>query len=108
MTASLALARRRHDRPPTSPALRQVASQYGAGPHRGRSGAVTGVGQGDPDEEGDKGTPDLDAAVALGRAILENLGRVLLGTPEALTAAAVVALSGGHLLIEDVPGVGKT
>ena len=71
-------------------------------------GAVTGVGQGDPDEEGDNGTPDLDAAVALGQAILENLGRVLLGTPEALTAAAVVALSGGHLLLEDVPGVGKT
>src|SRR5580704_16697438 len=71
-------------------------------------GAVIGVGQGDPDEEGDNGTPDLDAAVALGQAILENLGRVLLGTPEALTAAAVVALSGGHLLIEDVPGVGKT
>ena len=60
---------------------------------------MTGVGQGDPDEEGDNGTPDLDAAVALGQAILENLGRVLLGTPEALTAAAVVALSGGHLLI---------
>ena len=25
-----------------------------------------------------------------------------------MTAAAVAALSGGHLLIEDVPGVGKT
>ena len=32
----------------------------------------------------------------------------MLGTPGALTAAAVAALSGGHLLIEDVPGVGKT
>jgi MoxR-like ATPase len=45
---------------------------------------------------------------ALGRALLENLGRVLLGSTEAVTAAATVALSGGHLLIEDVPGVGKT
>jgi MoxR-like ATPase len=50
----------------------------------------------------------LDAAIALGRALVDNLSRVLLGTPGALTAAAMAALSGGHLLIEDVPGVGKT
>jgi MoxR-like ATPase len=52
--------------------------------------------------------PDLDAAIALGQAIVDNLGQVLLGAHDALTAAAVAALSGGHLLIEDVPGVGKT
>jgi MoxR-like ATPase len=52
--------------------------------------------------------PDFDGAIALGRAIVDNLGRVVLGAPEALTATAVAALSGGHLLIEDVPGVGKT
>ncbi|HXQ90844.1 MAG TPA: AAA family ATPase [Acidimicrobiales bacterium] len=50
----------------------------------------------------------LDAAIELGRRLVENLSRVLLGTPGALTAAAMAALSGGHLLIEDVPGVGKT
>ena len=50
----------------------------------------------------------LDAAIELGQAIVENLGQVLLGTEGALIAAAVAALSGGHLLIEDVPGVGKT
>ena len=50
----------------------------------------------------------IDAAIALGRALVDNLSRVLLGTPGALTAAAMAALSGGHLLIEDVPGVGKT
>ena len=52
--------------------------------------------------------PDLDAAIALGQAIVGNLGRVLLDARQAITAAAVAALSGGHLLIEDVPGVGKT
>jgi MoxR-like ATPase len=52
--------------------------------------------------------PDMEAAIALGRSLVENLSRVLLGTPGALTAAAMAALSGGHLLIEDVPGVGKT
>src|SRR5580698_4555463 len=71
-------------------------------------GAVAGLSTRDPDERDGSGAPGLDTAIALGRAILENLGRVLLGTPEALTAAAVAALSGGHLLIEDVPGVGKT
>ncbi len=34
--------------------------------------------------------------------------RVVLGGRDALVAAATAALSGGHLLIEDVPGVGKT
>jgi MoxR-like ATPase len=55
--------------------------------------------------------PDAEAvcaAIALGEALLDNLGQVLLGTTSALTAAAIAVLSGGHLLIEDVPGVGKT
>jgi MoxR-like ATPase len=51
---------------------------------------------------------DFDAAMTLGHAIMENLGQVLLGAQGAITAAAIAALSGGHLLIEDVPGVGKT
>jgi MoxR-like ATPase len=54
--------------------------------------------------------PEVDCApaISLGQALLANLRRVMLGTEGALTAAAVAALSGGHLLIEDVPGVGKT
>lgn len=50
----------------------------------------------------------LSVASRLGRDLVQNLGRVLLGRPEAVMAAATAALSGGHLLIEDVPGVGKT
>ena len=38
----------------------------------------------------------------------QALSEVLLGTPGAVTVAVVAALSGSHLLIEDVPGVGKT
>jgi MoxR-like ATPase len=56
----------------------------------------------------DERVQDLDAAVALGRALLGNLEQVVLGSDGALVAAAVAALAGGHLLIEDVPGVGKT
>ncbi|MCW2840607.1 MAG: ATPase [Aeromicrobium sp.] len=42
------------------------------------------------------------------RAILGNIEKVLDGKPEAAEAALVVFLAEGHLLIEDVPGVGKT
>jgi MoxR-like ATPase len=50
----------------------------------------------------------IDAAIALGQALVRNLELVMLGSEDALLAAATAALSGGHLLIEDVPGVGKT
>ncbi|AWB91789.1 AAA family ATPase [Aeromicrobium chenweiae] len=42
------------------------------------------------------------------RAILGNIEKVLAGKSEAAEAALVVLLAEGHLLIEDVPGVGKT
>jgi MoxR-like ATPase len=53
--------------------------------------------------------PDpVDEAVRLAHDLHDALSRVLLGTPDAVTTAVVAALSGSHLLIEDVPGVGKT
>ncbi len=40
---------------------------------------------------------------------LENaISRVIRGKPEAVRLSIVTLLAGGHLLIEDVPGVGKT
>ncbi|HUY67037.1 MAG TPA: MoxR family ATPase [Acidimicrobiales bacterium] len=50
----------------------------------------------------------LDEAVAVSRNLHGALSAVLLGTPRAVTIAVVAAMSGNHLLIEDVPGVGKT
>jgi MoxR-like ATPase len=44
----------------------------------------------------------------LARAVLANLSRVIRGKPEALRLSVAALLSGGHLLIEDVPGHGKT
>ena len=38
----------------------------------------------------------------------EQLGRVILGKPEVLENLVIALLSGGHVLMEDVPGVGKT
>jgi len=40
--------------------------------------------------------------------ITENVQRVIAGKPEAIRIALVTLLSEGHLLVEDVPGVGKT
>src|SRR5215468_747133 len=47
-------------------------------------------------------------AVDLTRRLEQNVGRVLVGKPEVIRLAVVGLLARGHLLIEDVPGVGKT
>ena len=47
-------------------------------------------------------------AVRLAAKLRESLSAVVLGTPDAVTTAVVAVLAGGHLLIDDVPGVGKT
>ncbi len=41
-------------------------------------------------------------------ALRENVGQVFLGKPEVIRLALVALLADGHLLLEDVPGVGKT
>ena len=40
--------------------------------------------------------------------IVENVGQVIIGKDPAIRLAMVALLSGGHILVEDVPGVGKT
>ncbi|MCM3688247.1 AAA family ATPase [Kocuria rosea] len=42
------------------------------------------------------------------QAILDRINAVIDGKPEAARTALTVLLAGGHLLVEDVPGVGKT
>ncbi len=46
--------------------------------------------------------------VATADAIAESIGRVLAGREEAIRTSIACLLSSGHLLIEDIPGVGKT
>ena len=41
-------------------------------------------------------------------ALLQQLNQIILGKAEAVSDAVVCLLANGHLLIEDVPGVGKT
>jgi MoxR-like ATPase len=56
------------------------------------------------------GTPvmSIDDVGARAARIVQNVEAVISGKREAVTAALTVVLAEGHLLIEDVPGVGKT
>ena len=45
---------------------------------------------------------------ALLESLQANVGRVFLGKPEVIRLACVALLADGHILLDDVPGVGKT
>ncbi|SMG36998.1 MoxR-like ATPase [Agreia pratensis] len=51
---------------------------------------------------------DLDEFDRLSRAIMGNLEAVINGKTDVATLSLIVLLAEGHLLVEDVPGVGKT
>jgi len=51
---------------------------------------------------------ELGALRSVTDRVLANIERVIEGKPEVARTAVVVLLADGHLLIEDVPGVGKT
>ena len=40
--------------------------------------------------------------------LMENLSQSIVGQTESIRIVLVALLSGGHALLEDVPGVGKT
>jgi MoxR-like ATPase len=52
--------------------------------------------------------PELDELSRVTTEVRRNIERVIEGKAEVIRAALVVLLAEGHLLIEDVPGVGKT
>ena len=52
--------------------------------------------------------PEVADVAALGERIAGSIARVVLGKPEVIRLMVVAVLSEGHLLIEDVPGTGKT
>jgi len=64
-----------------------------------------------PPPQSDHATPprfDAAQAESLITAIRQNIERALRGKPEVVRRAVETLLAGGHLLLEDVPGVGKT
>ena len=54
------------------------------------------------------GGADLDTLARVTERIRESIEQVIEGKPEVARLSLVVLLAEGHLLIEDVPGVGKT
>ena len=55
-----------------------------------------------------KGTATIQDASATAHRLLDNLGAVILGKVDEQRLAVMALMCHGHLLIEDVPGVGKT
>lgn len=53
-------------------------------------------------------TPDTTSFATLFERLARNVGRALTGKREAVHLALVALFAEGHLLIEDVPGIGKT
>ncbi len=51
---------------------------------------------------------DTAAATTAARLLIDNVEKVIRGKRKPIEAAATALFAGGHLLIEDVPGVGKT
>ncbi len=66
-----------------------------------RDGEGTDVGT-------EAGGADLETLARVVSRVRTNIEKVIEGKPDVVTSALVVLLAEGHLLIEDVPGVGKT
>ena len=49
-----------------------------------------------------------EEARSIGERLIDNLEKVIVGKRKELELAVIALISNGHLLIEDVPGVGKT
>lgn len=58
--------------------------------------------------KGFKREDDMQRAYETARALRDNIQRVVLGKPEVVRSMVIAMLSGDHILLEDVPGVGKT
>jgi len=58
-------------------------------------------------KKGDSVTLTVDSQT-LADLLIENISKVIVGKHETIELALVALISGGHVLIEDVPGVGKT
>ncbi len=50
----------------------------------------------------------MQQAYQTARVLRENIERVVLGKPEVVRSLVIAVLAGDHVLLEDVPGVGKT
>lgn len=75
--------------------------------HLGPTGS-RGPARADPTVPDLPGPGELAEVARTAGAIARAVGTVIQGKPEVVATALTVVLAGGHLLVEDVPGVGKT
>src|SRR5664280_2938666 len=85
------------------PVARPTVSE-GSGP----AAAADRIRPADPEAGAGVATARLAGLRTSAAAIAANIERVIEGKPDIVRLAIVVLLAEGHLLIEDVPGVGKT
>src|SRR5579875_1038104 len=53
-------------------------------------------------------SPSLQAVQRFAEVVRANVARVIIGKPDVIDLLLVALLSDGHVLLEDVPGIGKT
>ena len=58
--------------------------------------------------EGSESVPPLSAVAEAAERIRENVARVIVGKDTVVEHAIVALMSEGHILLDDVPGLGKT
>jgi MoxR-like ATPase len=81
--------------------------RHGGAPREKEDG-VTSVDEAAQHRTGGQAAPDLDHLTRVAGRIRASIEKVIEGKPEVSRLALVVLLAEGHLLIEDIPGVGKT
>ena len=81
---------------------RTGSARRAASPHR----AAPPYQAGAPQTPYQAASPQTPAPLA--RALVESIESVVVGKREAVETTVATFLAGGHLLVEDVPGVGKT
>ena len=52
--------------------------------------------------------PDVTPVRELGEKLIQNIETVIMGKEEIIRKAVICLLAGGHILLEDIPGTGKT
>jgi|TARA_B110001454_G_scaffold42710_1_gene41896 MoxR-like ATPase len=50
----------------------------------------------------------MTSPINIAESVLNNMSKVIIGKNQQIQLALIALMSGGHLLVEDVPGVGKT
>ena len=102
--------------PPHDPVSELTATPPGAGTEDGEATTRGGIGRRSEPASADEASLDRPpqvafedgAAAAVFERISDNIARVVQGKPDAIRLAVTCLVAEGHLLIEDVPGVGKT